>query len=428
MKTSIIIIGFLFLLKIVSAQDNSSKTNFENKLSWEQIRLKAAEANKFIFLDFQTSWCAPCKRMESEIFVQDSVASALNKNFIAARYQCDTTQNDSQETKSRYPEALKLEKELGVEGYPSFIILSANGEIVHRIVGYRNATDFISELEMALHPETQYTGLTTQYNNGKRDADFLLKLINTATRVNDYVKLNTYINSYLKTQKNLLTKKNIEFIVMATKKSTDIGFNLLSRYPQRINAVVGKGKAEDIVSEIVFNEVAISHIRVRGKAEFKPEAMMTIYSGEIKRSVNWSELKKIMDRRYPKFSSSIINYTKLNYYSWNKEWENLIKVITSQLRQNILTNKTFERAAQDILFGCDDQKLIMNVLNWYDVKSLPVSKYSFWTKSDLLFKIGKTKEAVFELEAHKSEADSYQNKSIENAIKKMQMGKSRWDD
>ncbi|WP_431293126.1 hypothetical protein [Pedobacter sp. P26] len=154
--------------------------------------------------------------------------------------------------------------------------------------------------------------------------------------------------------------------------------------------------------------------------------MMVIYSGEIQKKVNWAALKKRLDHDYPRFSSTIMDYSKFSYYSWTKDWTNLAKIITHQLYKRKFTYRFIENATQSIINGCDDKMILNEALKWYNSKDIPEDPYSFWTKSDLLFKLGRIDDAISELDLHRSEDDEHKNEQIESAIKKMRDGKSRW--
>ncbi|TCO28796.1 thioredoxin-like protein [Pedobacter psychrotolerans] len=411
----------------VMGQKAVKSINFEDSLTWNQIAEKAKKDNKYIFVDFSTTWCVPCKRMDAEVLNQDTIVSFINKNFISSRYQCDTSAKDSLQTKLKYADAARLVRELRVEGYPTYIILGPNSEAVHRIVGYKNAEELLLEFNMALNPTTQYTAFTKEYDGGNREEEFLSKLVDMSMRVNDFVKSNEYINSYLKTQKNLLTRKNIELLVIATKKSSDVGFKTIYANPNRVDQVAGKDKSSNVISNIAFNEIAIRYVRENGIADYKPEAMMTIYSGEVKKQVNWGELQKKVVSIYPAFAPKIMNYSKINYFSWNKDWAQMVKLVTNQLIKKSLSNELFERAAQTLFFECNDKKLLNDALSWYGKKDFPGNQYSFWTKADLLFKLGRVKEAVAELNKNRNAHDKHQEQSINAAIVKIEAGKSRWD-
>jgi thiol-disulfide isomerase/thioredoxin len=48
--------------------------NWTIGLKWLAIQEKAKKENKYIFLDFYATWCGPCKKMEKEVYVNDTVA------------------------------------------------------------------------------------------------------------------------------------------------------------------------------------------------------------------------------------------------------------------------------------------------------------------------------------------------------------------
>ena len=41
-------------------------------LFWEQIKQKAKQENKYIFIDAYTTWCGPCKMMDEYVYANDS--------------------------------------------------------------------------------------------------------------------------------------------------------------------------------------------------------------------------------------------------------------------------------------------------------------------------------------------------------------------
>src|SRR5688572_603672 len=87
----------LFMPLAVLSQNNGIQ--FEKGLNWEQVKAKAKKENKHIFLDFYTTWCGPCKRMEKEVYANDTVANFFNQKFISVQVQMDETEKDTDETK-----------------------------------------------------------------------------------------------------------------------------------------------------------------------------------------------------------------------------------------------------------------------------------------------------------------------------------------
>ena len=110
------------------------KTNegilFEND-SWQKTLEKAKKENKLIFLDGYTSWCEPCKMLRETTFKDQEVAGLFNKNFI--NVSMDLEKGDGP----------ALSKKYDVTGYPTLLVVNANGDVVTESIGYLSAKQLI---------------------------------------------------------------------------------------------------------------------------------------------------------------------------------------------------------------------------------------------------------------------------------------------
>src|SRR5687768_17467993 len=127
----------LFLPLSLSAQDALTShrihgIRWTEGLTWEQVKEKARQENKYIFLDCFTTWCGPCKVMDNSVFVNDSVGDYFNDRFISVKVQMDKTSKDNEQVKQWYKDAALISNQYHVEGYPTFIFLSPQGTIVHK--------------------------------------------------------------------------------------------------------------------------------------------------------------------------------------------------------------------------------------------------------------------------------------------------------
>jgi thiol:disulfide interchange protein len=84
---------------------------------------KAKKMNKIVFIDFFTTWCAPCRVMEESVFRDEDVANYMNENCISIRVNAE---------KGKGPDR-KLE--YAVDAYPTMLFYSSNGDEVARKQG-----------------------------------------------------------------------------------------------------------------------------------------------------------------------------------------------------------------------------------------------------------------------------------------------------
>ena len=101
-------------------------------INWSTDFNKATKAaknqNKPMMIDFHTEWCGWCKRLERDTFT-DSRIIELSEKFIAVKVDGDKSP--------------AITKQYNVSGYPTIVFTNSKGQEVKRIVGYRNADEFL---------------------------------------------------------------------------------------------------------------------------------------------------------------------------------------------------------------------------------------------------------------------------------------------
>lgn len=89
----------------------------------------ARQLNKPLFVDFETTWCDPCSKMNKWVYTADKVV-ALSSGFVFLKV--DGTQHPD------------LVKKFRVEAYPTMVILDRNGVELKRKIGYCSVNEMVS--------------------------------------------------------------------------------------------------------------------------------------------------------------------------------------------------------------------------------------------------------------------------------------------
>ncbi len=375
------------------AQDNST-INFESGKTWQETKEKANKANKLIFLDAYTTWCIPCKEMEADIFPQKKVASFFNDNFINFKVQIDQTDKDSEQVRKSYADAKFVEQTYDIKAYPTYLFLNADGVVVHFIVGgTTDADEFINKAKAALDPKTQYIKVREQFDAGRRDTAFLKSLIDMAAGANDAVNRPIYVQTFLKTQTNLLTKRNIQFIAQSVRNSTDIGFKELITRKDEIIPVIGSRWRNYIISSVAFDELILPKLRRNGKKEISVSGMI-IYQGEIEKEVDWNAIANTLHDKFGSDAERILIDAKTTYYKWNSDWKNLNLSLKGYLSNAKAIDLDFVcNVMQYFVSFCKDAKELANADKWMILAASQQGFTCSKTYGIYLYNTGKFKEA-----------------------------------
>lgn len=103
-------------------------------------------SNKFMLLDFTGSdWCGWCMKLDKEVFSTDEFKSYAGNNLICVTLDFPRNISQSDELKAQNNE---LAEKYRIEGYPTVIILSPQGELV-ATTGYQEggAARYVKDIE-----------------------------------------------------------------------------------------------------------------------------------------------------------------------------------------------------------------------------------------------------------------------------------------
>ena len=168
MKKIIFIVFFLSLF-ITGAKAQEKGIFFERDTIWKKVLKKAKQEKKLVFVDCYTSWCIPCKKMATEVFMSDSVGSYFKEHFVSVKYDIE---------KDSVGAALK--RRFAITAVPTLLFIEPVGvNMVHKVVGGLNANQLLDVAEQAIDPNHNLQGLKKRYAQGERGKKFMNELIIT---------------------------------------------------------------------------------------------------------------------------------------------------------------------------------------------------------------------------------------------------------
>jgi TonB family protein len=107
---------------------NLEVTAFRAFPSFKAALTQAEQEHKIIFIDFFTTWCEPCKRMDKDTWQNPAVIALLKEKTIALKIDAEKN--------------VPMAEHYGVNAYPTLALIRADGTLIESLVGYRDAATF----------------------------------------------------------------------------------------------------------------------------------------------------------------------------------------------------------------------------------------------------------------------------------------------
>ncbi|MBO9570992.1 MAG: DUF255 domain-containing protein [Chitinophagaceae bacterium] len=238
----------------------SKGIKWSKALSWKEVLKEAKAENKYIFVDCYTTWCGPCKKMDREVYLNDSVGYYMNSRFVSVKLQMDKSSQDDSVVRKWYIIADELGRKYNVNFYPTYLFFSPDGQIVHRAGSFNPPQEFIGIAEKSLNIKQQFYALLGEYQRGIKDFSTFPYLISMATKLGlndvEYNLRNDYL-SYLATlkRKELYTKDRIAVIASAIQGTGSMFFSLFYPVGKNVNDVMEQsGYARRITDSVIARQ------------------------------------------------------------------------------------------------------------------------------------------------------------------------------
>ncbi|MFN8176698.1 MAG: thioredoxin domain-containing protein [bacterium] len=144
-------------------------------LSFDEAKQVAARDHKPVLIDFYATWCGPCKRFTAASESDADVKAALG-GVVLCKLDAEK-------------EGVSLAKDMTVQGYPTFVLLDANGATTSRWWGFDKA-DFLTRLADGIADPTTVDQKTARFEKTPtaKDAATLASYHETRAEYEDAVK------------------------------------------------------------------------------------------------------------------------------------------------------------------------------------------------------------------------------------------------
>ncbi|MCB0704820.1 MAG: thioredoxin family protein [Saprospiraceae bacterium] len=329
--------------------------------SWESILENARETNRIIFVDAYASWCGPCKAMSKEVFILPTVGAFFNEHFINVKLNVE--KGDGPNVASHY----------GVQVIPTYLFVNGDGDLIHSGLGYLYEEDLLELGAVALDPSRNIGGLRTRYQAGEDDPDFLRTFATMLADASD-PQADEVVQAYLRTQEDLSTETNMEFILLSLASSSSPYYDYVLQNLGVFAEVYGEETVVDVLQSAIYND---------------------LYGGDPQPEM-LQKADALFRRTMPEDAAVMANVVRIIYYqnteNWNAYSDQAIKYFTDNADE-IGWGEYNEHAWYFYEHVSDPAK--MNIALEWARKSVEMNEnyYNLDTLAHLYAKLGKKKEA-----------------------------------
>jgi thioredoxin-related protein len=424
---------FILLMGIgisLFSQESTTGIAFQ-KGEFKAILEKAKAEDKLVFMDVFTTWCGPCKMLDRNTFSDEEVGKKFNAQFVS--YKLDAEKGEGIDIAAKY----------AVEAYPNMLFVNGNGELVHRVVGYIPAEELLKNAEVAAQKKANMKPISwyeANYAAKKGDKNFMegyvtqLKMDgkDNSKQLEEYIGLLSPAEKSSQPAVDLVVENLQQLKGPAYEMLAQIAVNGLNNLKMKMLETAIQAKDSKVLAQLVQviketegenaeTQVATIELEyakatgdtemVRKKTEDKAISLLKLKDADLeKKNLEMYQKYKVQidqelqgqDTTSAEVKQMMQMYKKLVSYNTANELNNLAWSYVEKMKDKADWSKALEWSARSLELNRDPSFLD--------------------TYANLLFRVGKQKEAIkIETEAvGKSEPD--QKANYQATLDKMKKG------
>ncbi len=285
--------------------------------NWAEVKAKAKQENKLIFVDFFTDWCSPCKAMALGTFPVPAVGDFYNQHFISVKIDAEKG------------EGIKLARQYNVNAYPTLVFINPGEEVVYKVIGGLNPDELIKHGGVALNPTSEYLHLKEKYAKGeltKEEFSRYLKMMQDTGAGTD-PEFELYFLKWPEVSEDMFQKMN-----SYANKISNKAFKYLEANRDEFSKVAGKEKVDHYVHRMYLDEL---HYKI-----FPDETAYRLAKEELKKKITIDEETDLnMDVHYAMQKNDEKIYMKYSGILYDKYYKDDARQIGNMLGPTILIVK-----------------------------------------------------------------------------------------
>lgn len=287
--------------------------------NWSNVLIQAQQEKKLIYLDCYTSWCAPCKRMDKEVFTSKEVIKLYGENFI--NYKMDMENGIGPE----------LVKQYSVKVYPTHLFINGEGTLVHRGNGFKTPKEFIEFGQQALNPAKQTSKLDKEYSSGNRSPDFLIIYIKYLEKTHQDYSL--VFDEYLSEipEPDLSKEETLKLLYQYTSHIKTNAFEIFSNKLDLIKKLY-----EPKLLEFKYFKICEQSVKIAAKSNDEKflDQIAQLYREKI---------------HHENEELAIYEYIYISYYRMIKDYKKMLDMMLSYINKFITNGENIDSYNKELL-------------------------------------------------------------------------------